>query len=323
MTSIFNETIQLAWSLYDFFQIDHDFVSLFTDENRRTIQILTVKNFKFFKTRVSDSTYSSQWRNVINFFRIALNQFRLDIEQFRRSKIYRNFLIKSRVVNSQFNDSNSFVNQIRIFNRQTFAILSDVLIVIRFRKNNDSEIRAFNFSPIITSKTSKAIDFAFDFNFVNTRDIFVEKIIYTQFIDFVMSDQKQSQNQLDSTVQAIINVAVAAANIRFEKHFRRLKKRYNRNDRRRDRDAKKSKNSSLNDQKSSKNRSIIKFSENIDYFDSKLENAENRSLINVDRHLFYRDVFAFETRLKNLIKIFFVDKIRKLILITLRNRIER
>ena len=323
MTSIFNETIQFAWSLYDFFQIDHDFVSLFIDENRNTIQILIVKNFKFSKIRISDSIYSSQWRNVINFFRIALNQFRLDIEQFRRSKIYRNFLIKSRVVNSQFSDSSFFVNQIKIFNRQIFAILFDVFIVIKFRKNNDSKIRTFNFSSIITSKTSKTIDFAFDFNFVNIRDISIEKIIYTQFIDFVMFDQKQNQNQFDSIVQTIINVVVVVANIKFEKHFRRLKKRYNRDDRRRDRDAEKFRNSSLNDQKFSKNRFIINFSENIDYFDWKLENVENRLLINVDRHLFYRDVFAFETRLKNLIKIFFVDKIRKLILITLRNRIER
>ena len=251
---------------------------------------------------------------MINFFRIVLNQF-------RRSKIYCNFLIKSRIVNSQFNDSNFFVNQIKTFNRQIFAILFDVLIVIKFRKNNDSKIRIFNFSSIITSKTSKAIDFALNFNFVNIRDISIEKIIYTQFIDFVMFDQKQNQNQFDSIVQTIINVVVVVANIKFEKHFRRLKKRYNRDDRRRN--EKKFKNQSFNDQKFSKKRFIIKFHENIDYFDSKLKNVENRSLINVDRHLFYRNVFAFEICLKNLIKIFFVDKIRKLILITLRNRIER
>ena len=260
---------------------------------------------------------------MIDFFRIALNQFRLDIEQFRRSEVYRSFLIRSRVVSSQFSDSSSFVDQIRTFSRQIFVILFDALIVTRFRRNSDSEIRAFSFSSIITSETSKTIDFAFDFNFVNIRDIFVEKVIYTQFIDFVMSGQKQDQNQFDSTVQAIINVVVVVANIRFEKHFRRLKKRYNRDDRRRDRDAEEFRNSSLNDQKFSKNRFIVKSFENIDYFDSELKNVENRSLVNVDRHLFYRDVFAFEIRLKNLIKISFVDRVRKLISVTLRNRVER
>ena len=51
---------------------------------------------------------------------------------------------------------------------------------------------AFNYSFIITSNTS--IDFAFDFNFVNIRDISIEKVIYTQLIDFVMFDQKQNQD---------------------------------------------------------------------------------------------------------------------------------
>ena len=133
---------------------------------------------------------------MINIFRIVLNQFRFDIEQFRRFKIYRNFLIKSRIVNSQFINSNFFVNQIKIFNRQIFTILFDVFIVIKFRKNNNSKIRTFNFSSIITSKTSKTINF----NFVNIRNISIEKIIYTQFIDFVMFDQNQNQNQFDSIV---------------------------------------------------------------------------------------------------------------------------
>ena len=67
---------------------------------------------------------------------------------------------------------------------------------------------AFSYSSIITSDTS--IDSVSDFNSANIRDISVEKTIYTQLIDFVMSDQEQNQDQLDSTIQTIITATIIA-----------------------------------------------------------------------------------------------------------------
>ena len=41
--------------------------------------------------------------------------------------------------------------------------------------------------------------------------------------------------------------------------------------------------------------------EKIKYFDSEYQNAIIESIINVDKYIYYRDVFIFVDRLKNLI----------------------
>ena len=186
------------------------------------MKILIVKIFRSFRTRVSDSVYSFQWVNDVVSFQNVLTQFRFDIERFRNSKIFQNFLIRfSAVISSKFSDS-TFFSISRLFRLETSvssisSISFDAFSFRRFRRNNVSEIHdsnfsfssiAFNYSSIITSNTS--FDFAFDFNFVNTRDISIEKIIYTQLIDSVMSDQEQNQNQFDSIIQTIITAAIIA-----------------------------------------------------------------------------------------------------------------
>ena len=222
MTSIFNKIIQFAWFIYDFLQINHVFCSLFDDIDRRTMKILIIKVFKFFKIRISDFAYSSQWINDVVSFQNVLIQFRFDIERFRNSKIFQSFLIKFRtVVNSKFNDSISFSISRQFKLKTSISSISsisfDVFFSRKFRRNSVSNIHDFNFSFssitfnysfIITSNTS--IDFAFDFNSVNIRNISIEKVIYTQFIDFVMFDQEQNQNQFDSTIQAIIIITIIA-----------------------------------------------------------------------------------------------------------------
>ena len=58
---------------------------------------------------------------------------------------------------------------------------------------------------------------------------------------------------------------------------------------------------------------IIKSLKNIDYFDSKLKNSfdKNFEMMIADRHTYYRDVFFFIDRLKNLKKSFFDSRIKK------------
>ena len=60
-------------------------------------------------------------------------------------------------------------------------------------------------------------------------------------------------------------------------------------------------------------KSIIKFFENVDYFDSNYENLNNINvfIVNVERHNFYRDVFVFIDRLKNFAIDFIEFKIKK------------
>ena len=48
---------------------------------------------------------------------------------------------------------------------------------------------------------------------------------------------------------------------------------------------------------------VIRIIDDIEYFDSIYENDKNNSIVNVDRHIYYRDVFTFVDKLKNLKKI--------------------
>ena len=266
-------------------------------------------------------------------------QFRFDIERFRNSNVFRSFLIRfSVVVNSEFSDSISFSIS-RLFRLETSvssisSISFDALSSRRFRRNSVSKIQIFNFtfsfvtfnySSIITSDTS--IDSAFDFNSVNIRDISAEKVIYTQLIDSVMSDQEQSQNQnqFDSTIQIIITAAIIAivtqTFVDFTAQFQRLQQNNvednNERDDRRffDFDFSNEIAIDVDDDKS-----ILKNSKNIDFFDSRRENDKNKKIIvNVDRHIYYKNVFVFIDRLKNLKKNSFDHRMREFIVEYLRD----
>ena len=66
--------------------------------------------------------------------------------------------------------------------------------------------------------------------------------------------------------------------------------------------------------------SVIKFVENVNYFDSDYENSfdTNQLIVNSKRHNFYRDVFTFTDHLKNLKKTFSDSKMKKLIFTCLK-----
>ena len=59
--------------------------------------------------------------------------------------------------------------------------------------------------------------------------------------------------------------------------------------------------------------SIVRSSEDVDFFDSNLKDLfdKNSHIIIVGRHIYYRDVFIFIDRLKNLKKSFSRFKIKK------------
>ena len=305
------------------------------------MEILIVKIFKSSRTRISDSVYSSQWINDVVSFQNVLIQFRFDIERFRNSKIFQNFLIRfSVVISSKFSDS-TFSSISRLFKLETSissisSISSDAFSFKRFRRNSVSKIHdsnfsflsiAFSYSSIITSSTS--IDSVSDFNFVNIRDISIEKIIYTQPIDSVMFGQKQSQNQnqFDSTIQTIITATIIAivtqASVDFTAQFQRFQQNNiednnERDDRRlSDFDFDFSSEVAID---ADNEKSILKSSENIDFFDSRRENDKNKNVIvNVDRHIYYKNVFVFIDKLKNLKKSSFDHRMRELIVECLRD----
>ena len=67
--------------------------------------------------------------------------------------------------------------------------------------------------------------------------------------------------------------------------------------------------------------SVFKSVENVNYFDFDYKNSidTNQFIVNFDRHNFYRDVFIFIDHLKNLKKISFDSKIKKLMFICLKS----
>ena len=55
---------------------------------------------------------------------------------------------------------------------------------------------------------------------------------------------------------------------------------------------------------------------NIDYFDSNSENVNNVFIITADKYIICKNVYIFVDRLKNLIKLFMIDiikRVRKLV----------
>ena len=66
--------------------------------------------------------------------------------------------------------------------------------------------------------------------------------------------------------------------------------------------------------------SIIRFVEDVDYFDSNYENSIDidQSIVNFERHNFYRDVYIFIDHFKNLNKITSDSRVKELVIICLK-----
>ena len=143
-------------------------------------------------------------------------------------------------------------------------------------------------------------------NSTNTREIFVEKIIYDDQIDFFLSIMTSN---FDSIIQIVITTIInqmstqlfnqfvqQIANIQIQSNSQNFVESFN------------SKNV-VNTIVVDENRFVIvKFFENINYFDFiYMNNNDSTStilIINVDRYVFYRDVYVFIDRLKNLVNDF-------------------
>ena len=201
---------------------------------------------------------------------------------------------------------------------QTFQKQLDI-----FRRNNDSKLRVLivlsltnskifdNFVAqisLVDSKVSRNIinstkqtstkQTFFEFNSFNTREIFVEKNIYDLSFDSKFSFSINAN--FDSIVQTIIIVVVTTIVIQIVAQFQ---SQQNQNE----------KNQNENFQ------STIRFSKNIDYFYLKYIDVNDFSniffIVIIDRYIWYRDVYAFTNKLKNLVKRFIDEsRIKKLLL---------
>ena len=65
----------------------------------------------------------------------------------------------------------------------------------------------------------------------------------------------------------------------------------------------------------------LRSTENIEYFDFTYENFDNSMIVNVDRHVFYRNVYSFIDKLKELKQNSFEFKIKELVSSCLRDEV--
>ena len=194
---------------------------------------------------------------------------------------------------------------------------SDASIRSRFRRNSVSKIRDLNFSSQ-TSSYFSIINFDLDSEFDTSRQSIVESDItsserrsvsiqvdnsqtssftQTEEIRRIMSSI-QSSFEVDSILwNDIMIVIIAFASM-----------------------SRSADETSFSVDNNNDLQSIIRFVENVDYFDSNYENSIDidQSIVNFEKHNFYRDVYIFIDHLKNLNKITSDSKVKELVIICLK-----
>ena len=133
----------------------------------------------------------------------------------------------------------------------------------------------------------------FDSNSINIREISIEKNIYIQFLNFVM------KINIDFIIQTIIIVVIIQIFVDFATQIQRFQ--FDQREKQKSKRFSNSKNF-VDDVNVANEKSIIKSIENIEYFNFIFENDKNDVIVNFDRHVYYRDVFVFVDKLKNLKK---------------------
>ena len=174
-----------------------------------------------------------------------------------------------------------------------------------------------SYSPITTSGTPTGS--ASGSNPANTRDTSAEEAIYTQPIGPAMSGQGQGQGQLDPAIQAAITAAVTAAVTQASADFTAQLQRLQQDNA--------GGNNGRGDRRppgpdppggaaadAGGDRPVLKNSEDIGFFDPRREDDKDReAIVNVGRHIYYKDVFVFTDRLKDLEKGSSGHRVRELV----------
>ena len=340
MTFVFKKVALLVWSILEFQQIDYIFNrSTLTNENQRVIDVLTIVNFRFSRTRVDDESrflYFSKWSQNEKVFHNVLNQFRRDTVDFRQTTIFQSFFVRFEI-NSTFESSTSsiifrhFTLQFTLFDVSIF-FQSNASINSRFRRVNNSKSQAqFAAFSLLRSQSS-----------TNQNLTFISRVRFTFFVFNYSSiinsdDSKFSKITRFTTKQSSQSVNHTTIDTSSSTHFNQIEKisRSSMIQISSSFDVNQNlwttimivaqifnvvQNSTINSIEITQTvndnddmQSIVKSSKNIDYFDSKLKNSfdKNFEMMIVDRHTYYRNVFSFIDKLKNLKKSFFDLRIKK------------
>ena len=332
------KSVFIAFVIFVFLQTKHRYIHDVSNEiiyivnsiivtNRRSARLSInrkriIKTFEF----VESIHFSIEWILKLDFFVNVVRSFHVAIEQYRQTRIYQNFLLIARSSSSIDITSNRSTMQKRSVISKTSKTTEEFFASRskRFRHEhvafvqNRNNFKTFNYSSLI--ERSNSIDtIIIDSNqsannesnsIDNTRrinEINAEKIIHHQFIDSDLHsiNNHNMSDRLNSIVQIAIDVAVDNA---IKRVTARLQQRQQ---------------SSSNDETDDEtddddyvektetneniNRSVIQFFQNVEYFDLKYKNLNDVTnidvlIVNNDRQIFYRDVYMFIDKLKNLIK---------------------
>ena len=327
---LFSIIVFRIFEFHRFLQIKHREVDEINEEIRQIIATVVFSNRSFtnfssssritVRTAFSKSIeFSIEWDTDIVVFRRAAQKFREHIATYRVSATFQSFL-HSQSANSNSSSSSSSDESVasrtrrffNFFSSQSIFTFNFSFLIVHSRNRSLSSIFSIDQFEIslffIRSKTiisKKSTIISID-NSNITRETSAKKVIYSNFIDLFMTIQ------IDSAFQTIITTTVTVV---VTQKFQRLRQ----DNQRRDHNIFVSDSLietvvNVDDEKS-----ILKTFENIDYFDSRRENEKNTKIIvNVDRHVYYKDVFVFIDRLKNFEKKSFDHRVRELIVECLR-----
>ena len=299
---------------------------------------------------VEFNQYSIEWSLSSDSFVTVVRKFHAITDQYRQTRIYFNFLSITNTSFDSNDSSNKFKNKFLIqqsisfiidrksllitFRRlNSFFLSSDVFRSDRFN-NSKSHVRlsiASSYSFIIDRSrfniSTKQFSVFADIQSTETRQINVSKnkndeVFFTNVIFTNLFDSKstfvQTKKIFRSNMNSSFSVSVEIKSI-FWNDLLIMTQVFNI-----------IRSSSIDFNFDAVvivvvdvDKSVVDLSKNIEYFDSKYEDSFERNFIIVifDRHIFYRDVFIFIDRLKNLKKNFFDSKIKKYVAECMKNDI--
>ena len=298
---------------------------------------------------VEFNSYSFNWTLKRDSFITVVRNFHAIIEQYRQTRVYQNFLFVTKISSSNNDSSNKFRS--KFFTQQSFFSITDRVSITSQRFNsffisnafkndkfNNSEKKSY-VRLSIASSFSISIE-SFDNRHFSTKQFFTA-IVFIQSTDIRQISVSKNKNDetsftntisIDSFFDNFVFASVQTKEISrsmfifsfvstdvdsvFWNDLLIMIQIFN------------IVRFSISDFNFvvviiavDADKSIIDFAKNIDYFDSNYENSfeKNFLIIIFERHTFYRDVFIFTDRLKNLKKKISDSRIKKYVFVCMKN----
>ena len=311
-STLSDQTVATAFAIFTFLQSGHRYRQDVPDEIIHTVNSIVatsrrpadIPTSRGRTTRTSESVeptqFPAEWALGPDPFASAVRRFHTDTVQYRQTRAYQSFLLIARSPPSADTTPDRPTEQKRSATPEPSTAGAEKPSAPRserFRHDHVAPVhgkndpRAPSYSPL-TEKSNITSDSnpTTGSNPLNTRrtsETSAEEAIYPHPIGPELPKDYHSMATLDPTIQAAITTAVTAAVAQVAAQFQQQRTA---TDGTADEGAK---------------RPVIQSSQDIEYFDPTYENPDNPNdtaspIVNNGRHTFYRDVYVFIDRLKDL-----------------------